>query len=129
MDTVSESYRRTFQAREKRLRQKREARRQKALQMAQQVIPPIAATYPSVRRVYLFGSILRPGFFHQQSDIDIALDGSTAHDYFDFWRTLEEAMPNWTIDVRELDNNSFFSNQVRQTGLLLYERKNLYTTS
>lgn len=129
MEESIEVYRRNFKAREKRLRQERETKRQKALQAVQVAIPPVASHYPSLRRVYLFGSVLHPGLFHRKSDIDVAVEGSTARDYFDFWRTLDEMLLEWGVDVRELDDSLAFSNHVRQSGLLIYEREDSQSPS
>jgi uncharacterized protein len=126
MDESIEVYRRNFKVREKRLRQERETERQRALQSAQEAIPAVASRYPSLQRVYLFGSILQPGMFHRKSDIDVAVEGSSPRDYFDFWRVLDEMLSQWAVDVREIDNlddSSFFANRVRQYGLLIYERQ------
>ncbi|HEY71679.1 MAG TPA: nucleotidyltransferase domain-containing protein [Thermoflexia bacterium] len=43
----------------------------------------MAPSYPSLRRVYLFGSVIRPGAFLPSSDIDVAVEGLDAEAYFD----------------------------------------------
>jgi hypothetical protein len=48
MEELIETYRRNFKARQQRLHQEREAKRQKALQAAQATIPPVASHYPSL---------------------------------------------------------------------------------
>jgi uncharacterized protein len=117
-----EPYRRSLHARLERRQTEREAARQKALAAATAVIPQLAAMWPSIERVYLFGSILRPGAFHKWSDIDVAVAGITPEAYFGFWKALEEALPNWLIDLRDIDTPSLFSDRVKQNGVLLYVR-------
>ncbi len=115
-----EAARRSFRRREQKRRQEREAIRQKALQAAQAVVPAIVARYPAVRAAYLFGSILRPGAFGPRSDIDVAIEGGTAEDYFALWHALEEALPDQFIDLRDLPPDTFFSQRVYETGKKIY---------
>lgn len=117
-----EIYRRTFQERLRRQQEAREEARQRALRAASEKVPAIAAAYPSVRRVYLFGSVAEPRAFHEKSDVDIAVEDTTAEDYFALWRELEQALPDWTVDLRDITAPSFFAYRVRRTGTLLYER-------
>ncbi len=120
-DTIEE-YRRTFQARLRRQQEMREAERQQALQAVREKAPAVISSQASVRRAYLFGSVTRPGAFHPQSDIDIAVEGATPQEYFSLWRALEHALPDWTIDVRDITSASSFGALVRRTGVLIYER-------
>ena len=120
-----ETYRRTFRQRVQRDREEREERRRQALRAVWKKAPAILAAYPSVRRAYLFGSIIRPGAFHPASDVDIALEGTTASEYFAVWRGLERALSGWTVDVREITAPSPFAHLIRETGILIYERANL----
>lgn len=133
MVTLSEQqqavYRRSFRQRLAQQHSTREEARRYALAAAQAIIPQIAAAIPSVQKVYLFGSIIQPGRFHQQSDIDVAVVGSTAADYFVFWRELETALPDWVIDLRDITDESPFASRVKRTGVLFYERTNPSTTS
>jgi predicted nucleotidyltransferase len=127
-DTMEE-YRRTFQARLRRQQEMREAERQRALQAVHESAPAIISSQPSIRRAYLFGSVTRPGAFHPESDIDIAVEGATAHEYFSLWRALERALPDWMIDVRDITSGSTFGDLVRRTGVLIYERADSPATS
>ncbi len=117
-----ETYRRAFQQRMQHNMEEREERRQQVLRAVWEKAPAILAAYPSVRRAYLFGSVTRPGVFRPASDIDIALEGTTAAEYFAVWRDLEHALPDWTVDVREITDSSPFADLIRETGVLLYER-------
>jgi uncharacterized protein len=117
-----EPYRRSLRQRLEQRYTEREAARQKALAAANAVIPRLAAKWPSIQRVYLFGSVLRAGAFHKRSDIDVAVAGTTPEAYFGFWKELEEALPNWLIDLRDIDTPSLFSERVKQNGVLLYAR-------
>ena len=117
-----EVYRRTFQERLKRQQEAREEIRQRVLQAVSKKLPAVAARYPSVQRVYLFGSTIQPHAFHEKSDVDIAVEGTTAEAYFAFWRELEQALPDWVIDLREITTSSSLAERVYRTGLLIYER-------
>jgi predicted nucleotidyltransferase len=114
--------RRSFIAREERERAKRELRRRAALQAAFNAIISIAPRYPTLDRAYLFGSVLRPGAFRIESDVDIAVEGVDAADFFSLWRDLEEAMPDWAVDLRDLVPGSHFARRVQDGGRLIYDR-------
>jgi predicted nucleotidyltransferase len=90
--------------------------REAALRAVRAVAPAIIAGYPAVKTAYLFGSILRPGAFRSDSDIEIAVEGGSAEDYFALWHALEEALPNWFIDLRDLPPNTRFTQRVYSTG-------------
>lgn len=124
-----EVYRRTLQERLKRQQEAREEIRQRVLRAVSETLPAIAAGYASVQRVYLFGSVTRPRAFHEKSDVDIAIEGTTAEAYFAFWRELERALPDWAIDLREITTSSSLAEQVRRTGLLIYERADSSSSS
>ncbi len=122
-------YRRNFQARIRRQQDKLEAGRKAALKATLAVAPSVIATYPSVQRAYLFGSIVQPNRFHSESDIDIAVEGITARTYTTLWRDLEEALPEWEVDLRDISHPSPFANLIRQTGMVIYERKDTPSAS
>lgn len=125
MTTSPAHYRAHFQQRLADQMAEREELRQQAQTAATAAILALAPTFPSLQYAFLFGSITRAGQFHPQSDVDVALEGTTAEDYFAFWRELEKALPNWVLDVRELTAaDQAFANLIRQTGILLYERQN-----
>jgi len=109
-------------ARERKARAEREARRLTALKAARQAVLECVPGYPSVRRAYLFGSVVRPGAFRRDSDVDVAVEGIGVAEYFALWRDLERAASDWTIDLRDVTRTSLFAERVRATGLLIYER-------
>ncbi len=112
--------RKAFLSRQQRALEQHEALRQNALQAVHSVAPSVIAKYQTVTAAYLFGSILRPGAFQADSDIDIALEGVSAEDYFALWRELEEALPDWLIDLRDLPLDQHFAKRVRNTGEKIY---------
>ncbi|MEO0407373.1 MAG: nucleotidyltransferase domain-containing protein [Cyanobacteria bacterium P01_A01_bin.135] len=99
----------------------REALRQGARERAIAAILSVVPRYPQVTQVYLFGSVVQPGQFHQGSDIDIAVVGTDAAAYFDLWRDLEAVYTDRMVDLREIDVPSHFANVVRETGELVYD--------
>jgi len=70
-----------------------------------------------VRRAILFGSSLDPVRVGQ--DIDLAVDGLAARDYFRFYGELMCALSK-PVDVVDLSIKSKFMQIVRQSGMLLY---------
>ncbi len=115
-----QAYRQSYQTRQQRGLAERETNRQEALQAVERVVPPIATKYPAVKAVYLFGSILRLGAFRPDSDVDLAIAGGTAEDYFALWQELQEALPYWLVDLRDLPPGAQFTERVYTTGKRLY---------
>lgn len=120
MITNIQDYRQSYQARLRRDFNQREIIRDKAKKAVLATAPAIITQYPSVKAGYLFGSILRPGAFRPDSDIDIAIEGGTAEDYFALWRDLQEALPDWLIDLRDLPPHTQFTQRVYETGEKIY---------
>ena len=114
--------REAFRARQQKMRAERENRRLDALEAVRRAILECVQDYPSVRRIYLFGSVARPGAFRRSSDVDVAVEGIGTAEYFDLWRDLERAAPEWSIDLRDMSRPSLFAERVRATGQLIYER-------
>lgn len=120
MITNIQAYRQSLQARLQRNLEEREAGRKKALKELKTIAPAIIAKYPAIKAVYLFGSILRTGAFRVDSDIDLAIEGGAAEDYFALWHDLQEALPEWFIDLRDLPPDTLFTQRVHETGEKIY---------
>jgi len=114
--------RRNLRARAERERAERDARRAAAERAVTQAVRRVVAAFSSVRRVFLFGSVIRENAFRADSDVDVAIEGLGVEDYFAIWRAIEEAAPDWAIDVRDITQPSLFADRVRATGKLIYER-------
>ncbi len=128
-DEELQTYRATFRARQQQQYAERETAREVALRAARERIPPLLVRWPSIQRAYLFGSVLRPGAFHQRSDIDIAIEGVPGACYFEVWHVLEAALPEWFIDLRDMEAAPLLADLIQQTGELLYERSPTSVTS
>ena len=114
--------RRNLQARADRERAEREARRAAAERTVTEAVRRVVAGFPIVTRVYLFGSVIRENAFRADSDVDVAIEGLGVADYFPIWKAIEDAAPEWVIDVRDITQPSAFGERVRATGKLIYER-------
>lgn len=82
-------------------RAEREALRARKLEEARAAIRRVAPDFPAVRRVYLFGSLLRPGCFHDASDIDVAVECDDIETETPFARALERELAV-AVDLRLL---------------------------
>lgn len=118
-----EACRENLRQREEKKYGAREQLRQKARTSILSAIERVFPDYENVKRVYLFGSITRPGKFRIDSDIDVAVEGTNAKEYFALWRDLERIITEWAIDLRELNEPCYFTQTVQQRGELIYERK------
>lgn len=78
----------------------KESVRERTLLRARAAIAEVAPRHPAVKEVHLFGSVLRPGGFRRDSDLDIAvvceLEAETP-----FARALERELRR-TVDLRPL---------------------------
>ena len=75
----------------------------------------------NVREVYLFGS-LAEGFFHEGSDIDLAVEGLGPHLYFKALAELHEVSGGFKIDLVPLESSSY-KDTILKEGERLYESK------
>jgi predicted nucleotidyltransferase len=87
--------------RQARRRAEREAERQHWLERAREAILRVATAHPGVRRVYLYGSLVQPGRFRADSDIDVAVACDSLESETPFWRDLERALGR-DVDLRPL---------------------------
>ena len=69
-----------------------------------------------IQTAYIFGSLTRPQRFHQNSDIDIAVEQINSDDFFSVISFISEATER-EVDVIEL-NKCHFANRIRQSGIL-----------
>src|SRR4051812_2616880 len=106
--------------RESELRQEREGLRLGVLEKARDAIRQSAPQFPAIRTVHLFGSLLQPGRFRPDSDVDVAIDCDDIEVETPFWRTLEEALQR-DVDLRPRIGP--IARAVEQGGELCYERE------
>lgn len=118
--TRIEVYKENYQRRQARLWAERERQRQQTLAAVIPQLQTVARRHGrQISRLFLFGSLVRPGHFMSASDIDVAVEWREKGDYFALWRELEEAVGR-EIDLRELGDD-LFSQRVRESGMLIYE--------
>jgi predicted nucleotidyltransferase len=106
--------------RDRELRQEREALRLEVLERAREAIRRSAPLFPAVRAVYLFGSLLQPGRFRPNSDVDVAIDCDDIEMETPFWRMLEEELRR-DVDLRP--RIGAVARAVEEEGERCYERK------
>jgi predicted nucleotidyltransferase len=121
MDEASlRPYRDYHARREQELRDEREALRLGVLKQAREAIRRAAPRFPAIRSVYLFGSILHPGRFRQDSDVDVAIDCDALEVETPFWDLLEDALKR-NVDLRPRVGP--IAQAVEDYGELCYERE------
>jgi len=118
-----EACRENLRRREQRRYQERESLRQAAREAITHAIREVLPRYPDVQQGYLFGSVTMDGHFSSHSDIDVAVEGTNIEQYFSLWHELDDALPAWFIDLRDISTPSHFADTVRQTGELIYDRR------
>jgi predicted nucleotidyltransferase len=119
-DQVLTQARRYHARRETQRQQRREMMRQKRYRQVTRAIRRLAPTYPAIRAVYLFGSLLQPGHFGPRSDIDVAVAGDdpTIESYF--WHSLETSL-DCNVDLRPYQGTVAWA--VNTSGECVYVRK------
>jgi len=55
------------------------------------------------RRVVLFGSLAHAAWFTPDSDVDLAVEGLTAQDYWQAWRLVEEMIGDRSVDLVDVE--------------------------
>ncbi len=96
-------------------RQERERLRLERLQEVETLLKRYFSDFPTTK-VYLFGSVLMPGRFTSDSDIDIAVENHPA-DRLDLYSALSSLLP-YPVDVVVMEQ-CHFASAIRQNGRLL----------
>jgi uncharacterized protein len=74
----------------------------------------------AVRRVILFGSLAHASWFIPDSDVDLAVDGLPAADFWAAWRIAEEIISDRPVDFIDLaDASDGLRRAVEQHGVEL----------
>ncbi len=115
-----EAARRYHEAREAHRYAEREAERRAWLARVRTAVAHVAPRHPDLQRVYLFGSLVQPGRFGPDSDLDIAVVCESVETESSFWSALEKELAR-SVDVRPLVEPLIET--VQETGELVYERE------
>ncbi|MFW6148066.1 MAG: nucleotidyltransferase family protein [Thermodesulfobacteriota bacterium] len=105
-----------------RKRQEREALRLRVLEQVDQTLHSLVEKY-QWRECYLFGSILYPGRFGPDSDVDIAVEGLGKHDLYRLVGELSMILER-EVDVVILEE-SHLAGPIRTRGRLWSPKKQL----
>jgi len=77
----------------------------------------------NLKRVYLFGSLVRKENFHKNSDIDLAVEGLKSEKYLQAWGELEEAL-NHPFDLVQIEKaTGTLKEIIKNEGVIIYENK------
>jgi len=57
-----------------------------------------------VRRVVLFGSLAHSGWFADDSDVDLAVEGLPAAQFWEAWRMVEQTIDDRPVDLIEIES-------------------------
>jgi hypothetical protein len=98
-----------------RRKQALERERQITLEQVKQWLSTNGSKY-NIDRAYLFGSLIRPGRFTLQSDVDVAVESIEPEDLFMAMTALSEAVGR-DVDLLELVKCPF-AHRIRQEGVL-----------
>jgi len=91
-----------------------EKERQKLLQKVMQWLDSHGSQY-GIQTAYIFGSLTQPQRFHQNSDIDIAVEQINPEDFFVVISLIYEALGR-DVDVIEV-NKCHFGDRIKQKGI------------
>ena len=99
----------------------RESERQELLTQVREAVWRFAPLHPAIRRVYVFGSLLKAGRFRPRSDVDLAVDCDQVESETPFWRDMERALRR-NVDLRP--RLGAVAEAVAAHGELCYAREN-----
>lgn len=113
----TESYVAAHVARARKRERARTAARVARVAAARVAGQALRARYGSSVEVYVFGSVLDPGRFRLDSDIDLAIRGLPTERYYEAWRVAEAAAGAWPLDLIRLeDAPAWLVEEVAQRG-------------
>ena len=94
--------------------------RQQVLQATLDFLDEFGVRY-GLEKAALFGSILVPGRFHEQSDVDIAVENVEPAVFFDLMASLSMALGQEVelVDLR----HCHFADQIRQKGMVWTKKR------
>jgi hypothetical protein len=73
------------------------------------------------RKVYLFGSVASPEFFHEKSDVDLAVEGISAEKYFSALAKLSGVFGGRKVDLVPLEDAApGIKKRIEEKGKLIY---------
>jgi predicted nucleotidyltransferase len=100
---------------------KKENLRKDALKIAERLKEILIKEF-HVKKIVLFGSILKKRCFEDDSDIDIAVEGLSKKDYFSALARLMMESP-FEIDLKPIEDVSDLFKQRIAKGKVLYEKR------
>ena len=77
------------------------AEREQLLHRVRQAAAALKARF-DVRRVVLFGSLAHEAWFVSDSDVDLAVEGLRAKDYWRAWRLVEDIVADRPVDLIDM---------------------------
>ncbi|MCL4805603.1 MAG: nucleotidyltransferase domain-containing protein [Anaerolineae bacterium] len=88
------------------------------LAMLERVMAALDEVAPSfgVQRAYIFGSLAKPGRYHERSDVDVAVEWAGVGDFFDLAAEVSMRLGQ-DIDILPLDR-IHFADKIRREGIL-----------
>lgn len=103
---------------QKRRRYLRENLRQKALQKLSLAVKKLYEA--GAEEVYIFGSVLKPELFDENSDIDIAVKGIPQNKKTEAYTAVEEILSEFKFDLIFLDEEvrQEIKNRIAEKGVL-----------
>lgn len=112
-----QSYIEAWRARVKKRKEREKQLSKTATERARECAKFLAEEF-KVRGVYLFGS-LAEGFFHEGSDIDLAVEGLEPHLYFKALAKLHEVSGGFKVDLVPIEASPF-KDIILKEGVRLY---------
>jgi len=118
-DEEMTAYRATARQREERERREQARRAQRAWVLARRAAVLLKEQF-GARRVLLFGSLARRGFFHRRSDIDLAVEGIKCEVFWRAWSALDTLGCEFEIDLLDVKTVSLsLQREIQQEGIEL----------
>jgi len=101
---------------------KQEAKSRKLAQQARADLAPAVEILKKygAKKIFIYGSLLRPERFHRRSDIDLAVEGIPSQDFIRASADLMMTM-DWQVDLKPIEDvDEIFRETILKKGELIY---------
>lgn len=98
-------------------------KRKDIIALLKERVSEVAAQFPSIEAIFIFGSVANPVFFNDLSDIDIAVQGLDYRDELKFSICLEKILKTEKIDLIMIEYADKDLIETIKSGILIYGKK------
>lgn len=99
-----------------------ESQRTRLLETLRNSAPRFVRRFPDVTKIVVFGSVVRPGYFREQSDVDLCVAGLPNAEYWQARLWLERCLGTERIDLVRLEDAREGMRPFVERGIVIYDK-------